>query len=716
MSFANLRLTPSHQLVLQASDAAAAFTAARAQKPEEVEREARARVVSGGGDPGNPMLVLGCHSIQLGKYWGQTFRWLLENDAGYACHVVASHQRERETSASDSPLMANKDSLARYSCAHPAFAEHLKFRRAQEEARARATLPGRGGEALVGFGLFKEDTLKDLYDSKEKERQNYVKWLRRKTPQPGSSMDVAIKYILGRDKERSAEAAATPPPPASSSTSSGLSTTTRKAAASTVLPPRKPTAPNFSALVRGRPMGPGELQARIRRLMNPPARPAAPAVSSVRDQRPSVPPPPTREVTDEELVRTVTDGEMAGVQVLQALPLPLETPPSPPPPAPSYTPPPPPPPPPPQVAAAPPTVGLPARAPAQTRVEPRGVSVEETPCREATLAPGPEKKRRKTTTGDVEQSATPAPARAETRLAEGWRTALTGEEQELNSRTLSLWFTRTQREKERAVLTPGVAADGGRPPAAAAATAPGPASAAAVDRPAAAATATSAVPQGRATTAAARGAAVAPAAAPAVAAPGPALPAPRRLLAPRQPAPSAAYPAFLPTAAAAAATGPLRAAQPLLVDLLLPRQCVWVLPIPVLTLPRTLPAPHVLPPPLAAAQPAGPELPVPLPAAQHAGPELPVALKTLEWRRLTAKRRAEAGTPLSHRAGVPQAHKCSKCGQPRRRETGHSRHGREYFCSVAAGQSVEDWLREKRSGTRVEPRTDAHSCRGWWCA
>ena len=75
------------------------------------------------------MLVLGCHSIQLGKYQGQTFRWLLENDAGYACHLVASHQRERETSASDSPFMANKDSLARYSCAHPAFAEHLKFRR-----------------------------------------------------------------------------------------------------------------------------------------------------------------------------------------------------------------------------------------------------------------------------------------------------------------------------------------------------------------------------------------------------------------------------------------------------------------------------------------------------------------------------------------------------------------------------------------------------------
>ncbi|CAL8342031.1 unnamed protein product [Arctogadus glacialis] len=74
------------------------------------------------------------------------------------------------------------------------------------------------------------------------------------------------------------------------------------------------------------------------------------------------------------------------------------------------------------------------------RVEPRGVSVEETACGEGTLAPEPKKKRRKTTAaGDVEQPATPAPARAEIRLPEGWRTALTGEEQELYSRTLSLW-------------------------------------------------------------------------------------------------------------------------------------------------------------------------------------------------------------------------------------------------------------------------------------
>ncbi|CAM4570339.1 unnamed protein product [Leuciscus chuanchicus] len=173
MFYANLKTTASQQLLLRASDEAVAFiaakgprgtaAAARAKKPEEVENEAQAHVVSKGGDPGNHMLVLGCLGIQFGKYQGQTFRRLLENDVGYTTRL---------------------------------------------DARARATQPGCEGEALVGFGDYKEATLKDLYDSKDKKHQTFVKWLRRKTPQPGTSMDAARKYILGRDKERSAEAAA----------------------------------------------------------------------------------------------------------------------------------------------------------------------------------------------------------------------------------------------------------------------------------------------------------------------------------------------------------------------------------------------------------------------------------------------------------------------------------------------------------------------------
>ena len=41
-----------------------------------------------GGDPGNAKLVLSCSTLEFGKYQGQTFRWHMENDVGYAMHLV----------------------------------------------------------------------------------------------------------------------------------------------------------------------------------------------------------------------------------------------------------------------------------------------------------------------------------------------------------------------------------------------------------------------------------------------------------------------------------------------------------------------------------------------------------------------------------------------------------------------------------------------------
>ncbi|XP_077081857.1 uncharacterized protein LOC143735572 [Siphateles boraxobius] len=254
---------------------------------------------------------------------------------------------------------------------------------------------------------------------------------------------------------------------------------------------------------------------------------------------------------------------------------------------------------------------------------------------------------------------------------------------ELNARTLSLWFTRMQREKERTVLASGVAAEG-RPPAAAGSA---PCPAAAVDRSPAAAT-------GQARTAA-QWAAGLLAALPAVSAPLPVLPAPVRPLAPLPPAFSAVVLA-IPTAAAAA-TGPFTATQPLFLDLSLTQQSVRVLPIP--TLPRTTPAPHVLPLPLAAAHHAGPRLPAPPPAP----PPQPRSAYKTEWlRRKRTEQRAAAGAVVAARAGVPQEQKCRRCGQPKRRETGHTRYGNVHFCSAAAaGKSVEDWLREMKDQGRA---------------
>lgn len=59
------------------------------KEPEEALAEAKACVLSEGGNPCDDRLVRSRFKMQFGKYKGQTFKWLLENDVGYAAFIVA---------------------------------------------------------------------------------------------------------------------------------------------------------------------------------------------------------------------------------------------------------------------------------------------------------------------------------------------------------------------------------------------------------------------------------------------------------------------------------------------------------------------------------------------------------------------------------------------------------------------------------------------------
>ncbi|XP_071386062.1 uncharacterized protein [Centroberyx affinis] len=202
------RRNPKGELVMEATQEARNHVAGRRQQagrpakgPEEVEAEAEARVVSEGGDPGNNMLVLSRYTIQFGQYQGQTFKWLLENDVGYTAYLVASK-------GTASHLMANKDALTRYSRACPDFVKEVRFHRALGEAKVRSLPPGQEGQDLVGFGKYRSETLQSLYESKDKEKISYINFLRRQTSDPGTKMDIAIKYIRHRDQAETVDAAA----------------------------------------------------------------------------------------------------------------------------------------------------------------------------------------------------------------------------------------------------------------------------------------------------------------------------------------------------------------------------------------------------------------------------------------------------------------------------------------------------------------------------
>ncbi|RVE66596.1 hypothetical protein OJAV_G00108940 [Oryzias javanicus] len=146
----------------------------------------------------NPTLVLSRWKIQFGKYQDKTFHWLLENDMGYAINLVSSHQKERERTGSQSPLMANKDGLIRYSSAYPDFVEAVRFHQAFEEARVRSLQPGQEGQALVGFGDFKSETLQSLYESEDPKKIRFTAFVSGRRSLSVVEMQAKVKKLVGK--------------------------------------------------------------------------------------------------------------------------------------------------------------------------------------------------------------------------------------------------------------------------------------------------------------------------------------------------------------------------------------------------------------------------------------------------------------------------------------------------------------------------------------
>lgn len=112
--------------------------------------------------------------------------------------VLSVHQYEREAGRLDrGALMANKDAFLQYACAFSKVAEAIKVRRQRE-----GTLPGCEGDCLVGFGVHRKSTYKELYEARNRETKSYVKFITSQDTRAGSKMEALKKYILRRDQEK----------------------------------------------------------------------------------------------------------------------------------------------------------------------------------------------------------------------------------------------------------------------------------------------------------------------------------------------------------------------------------------------------------------------------------------------------------------------------------------------------------------------------------
>ncbi|KAK0140606.1 hypothetical protein N1851_022420 [Merluccius polli] len=165
----------TNDLTLRASQEALALTrrgkvvsaTATGKSPEEVRREARDRVAQKGGDPTDDLQVLAESELQLGQYRGQTFRWLLENDVGYAVNLIVSHEGERDKggTSQQTTLMVHKDALVSYARLFPPMAAAIDRRRMVEGSPQ--TVRGLD-DTLVGFGAHCDMTYKALHNKRSK--------------------------------------------------------------------------------------------------------------------------------------------------------------------------------------------------------------------------------------------------------------------------------------------------------------------------------------------------------------------------------------------------------------------------------------------------------------------------------------------------------------------------------------------------------------------
>ncbi|KAI4888925.1 hypothetical protein NFI96_005935 [Prochilodus magdalenae] len=197
----DFRRENDEELTLRASPAALAVerehltrigsgTPFQVKEPAVLHAEAKRRVAAGGGDSHDNQLVASESAIQFGQYRGKSFKWLLENDLGYAVMVLSGHQKARESGdLSDTALMTNKDAFLRYARFYPEVAKAI---------RQRSTL---ADDCLVGFGAHKMCTYKELYESTDREKKSYVGWLRQARCRVGGIIHAMKRELKRLDKK-----------------------------------------------------------------------------------------------------------------------------------------------------------------------------------------------------------------------------------------------------------------------------------------------------------------------------------------------------------------------------------------------------------------------------------------------------------------------------------------------------------------------------------
>lgn len=173
----------------------------RAKNPAVVHSEAQRRLVAEGKKVTDKN-ILNYTEIQFGQYYGQTFKWALENSVGWAVGILRSYRRENVDNPS--PLGVNKRLFHDYCMAIPVIAQAVDFSVRVEAAGQLAKDTGDDGHRLLEFSQYRDMSWREAYESDKAEHVNFVRnyILPKSDCQSGTKMDMFRNYCLERERQR----------------------------------------------------------------------------------------------------------------------------------------------------------------------------------------------------------------------------------------------------------------------------------------------------------------------------------------------------------------------------------------------------------------------------------------------------------------------------------------------------------------------------------
>lgn len=182
------------------------------QREDLVRMNACSVVLQRGGDVSDKREVLGEYILQFGKYKGKSFRWLLENDVGYALYL-SNKVEEEEQAGQFNPEGPCKDSLISFLEYSRSFKEIEDLKRYLKRPDPSPVLIE--DDNTVGFGTRAQDTWRKIWDTRA---DGYAYFIMKQKCVPGSKMYNLQQYLLKQQKKQLTKNTPPLPSPSASTT------------------------------------------------------------------------------------------------------------------------------------------------------------------------------------------------------------------------------------------------------------------------------------------------------------------------------------------------------------------------------------------------------------------------------------------------------------------------------------------------------------------